>query len=139
MKATVSISVDEYNPFQVRQVVRQGCVIVPTLFGLFLTAVLLLMRNITKGVYIKTHRDGKLFNLSQLRAASKCRRILIRELLYADDTALIARYLSEIQELVNSSPTRPGSSASELIKGKQRCYINQRLAFPTPILSCVLV
>ena len=43
---------------------------------------------------LQTHSTGGLFNPSWLRAKTKTKHVLIRELLYADDAALVA--LSEV-------------------------------------------
>ena len=54
------------------------------------------------GVYIRTRSDGKLFNLSRLRAKTKVRRVLIKEMLFADDTALVAHTVEALQRMINS-------------------------------------
>ena len=53
-------------------------------------------------VYIRTRSDGKLFNLARLRAKTKVRNVLIRELLFADDAALLSHTQSGLQNLVSS-------------------------------------
>ena len=50
---------------------------------------------------MKTRSDGKLFNLSRLKASSKTRELCLRELLYADDSALVATNHQDIQEIVD--------------------------------------
>ena len=60
--------------FEVEHGVKQGCVFAPTLFSLFLTAVLDTVKvDLNAGVYIRTRADGKLFNLARLRAKCKNR------------------------------------------------------------------
>ena len=54
------------------------------------------------GVYISTRSDGKLFNLSRLRAKTKVRRVLIHEMLFADDAALVAHTEEALQRMINS-------------------------------------
>src|SRR5437867_4622686 len=56
-------------------------------------------------LYIKVEirfRSGKLFKLSRLRASTKVLEELIQELLYADDCALEAHTLHDIQALTDS-------------------------------------
>src|SRR5687768_12915018 len=52
-------------------------------------------------VYIRFRNTGKLFNIRSLRAHTKVLETLLRELLYADDCAMISHYAAEIQELCN--------------------------------------
>jgi len=48
---------------------------------------------------LHTRRTGGLFNLSRLRAKTKTKRVLIRELLYADDAALVPHSEVHLQNL----------------------------------------
>ena len=81
---------------------KQGCALAPTLFSLHLTAVLDTMNEgLNKGVFLRTRTDGKLFNLAQLRAHTKTLEVCIRELLYADDSALVASNAVDIQQIVD--------------------------------------
>src|SRR3989442_3112437 len=59
------------------------------------------LRNINVGIQIR-FRSGKLFKLSRLRASTKVLEELIQELLYADDCALEAHTLHDIQALTDS-------------------------------------
>lgn len=54
-----------------------------------------------EGVYLHTRSDGSLFNLERLRAKTKVRKVLIRELLFADDAALTAHTEAALQELIS--------------------------------------
>ncbi|KAK4318168.1 hypothetical protein Pmani_010810 [Petrolisthes manimaculis] len=49
-----------------------------------------------------TRSDGNLFNLASLRAKTKIREVLIREMLFADYAALTAHTEEALQRLVNS-------------------------------------
>ena len=74
----------------------------PTLFTLFLTIVFTILHGtIDDGVYIRTRNDGKLFNLARLKARSKTRSELISDLIFADDTALIAHDPLQLQRMVD--------------------------------------
>ena len=44
--------------------------------------------------------DGDLFNVANFRAKTKTTRILMRELLFADDSALVAHSAEEMQKIV---------------------------------------
>ena len=102
MKALVSVGGVPSDAFVVNHGVKQGCVLAPTLFSLYLTAVLETMNaGINGGVFLRTRTDGKLFNLARLRAHTKTLKMRIRELLYADDSALVANNAVDIQQIVD--------------------------------------
>ena len=91
----------ESEKFNITHGTKQGCVLAPTLFSLFLTVVLLKMSTEDEnGVHITTRSDGKLFNLARLRATTKTRKELVTELLFADDTALVAHDEAQLQRMV---------------------------------------
>ena len=63
MKGKISISGETSEDFVINNGVKQGDPLAPTLFTLFLTAVLEQMgENLLRGVYVRTRADGKLFN-----------------------------------------------------------------------------
>ena len=102
MTGRVSIGGDVSDPFPINHGVKQGCVLAPNLFMLYLAAVLETKSvNLSKGVYIRTPSDGKLFNLARLRAKTRVRTVCVRELLYADDSALVATNPGDMQEIVD--------------------------------------
>ncbi|XP_050707118.1 uncharacterized protein LOC126992423 [Eriocheir sinensis] len=54
----------------------------------------------TEGIYLRTRSDGKLFNLSRLRAKSKVQRKCVRDFLFADDAAVTAHSAEGLQQLM---------------------------------------
>ena len=42
----------------------------------------------TEGIYLRTRSDGRLFNLTRLKARSKVRESFIRDMLFDDDAAV---------------------------------------------------
>lgn len=102
MVGRVLISGCVTDAFKIKNGVKQGDPAAPTLFTLFLTAILQVMsQNLEEGVYIRTRTDGKLFNLARLKARTKTVELLTREFLYADDAAMISHSLEGIQEITS--------------------------------------
>ena len=55
----------------------------------------------TEGVYLHTRSDGHLFNLDRLRAKTKVRVTLIRDMLFADDGAVTSITEQQLQCLMD--------------------------------------
>lgn len=102
MKGTIHENGFSSDTYDIRCGVKQGCVLAPTLFGIFFA---LLIKHAFKdnpsGIYLRTRSTGKLFNLSRLKAKTKVREVVIREMLFADDAALTAHSQEELQSLMN--------------------------------------
>ena len=69
------------------------------LFSVFLSAVLYQSRvdNI-EGVNFVSRTDGRLFNLARLKAKTKVMKLCVRELLYAEDAALVETRLEKFKQ-----------------------------------------
>ena len=102
MNGTVVYDGTTSEPFNIRSGVKQGCVLAPTLFGTFF-AVLFKQAfgHSTEGIYLHTRSDGKMFNLSRLKAKTKVRTVLLRDFLFADDAALATHDQSSLQRLMD--------------------------------------
>ena len=88
MMANVTVGGEVSESFNVINGVKQGCVLAPTLFSIFLSAVLdEAFRDMGDGVYIQSRQSADLFNVAHFRAKTKTTRILMRELLFAEDSA----------------------------------------------------
>ena len=102
MHSTVCFNGGTSVAFPVSSGVKQGCVLAPTLFGIFFSMLLqYAFADSEEGIFIHTRSDGKLFNIARLRAKTKVREALIRELLFADDAALTSHTEDGLQELVS--------------------------------------
>ena len=55
----------------------------------------------TEGIYLRTRSDGRVFNLARLRAKTKVRKVLIRDMLFADDAAVATHTQEELQSLMD--------------------------------------
>lgn len=90
MKATVPYRVDQPNSIVICSSVKQGCVLAPTIFGIFFA--LLIHQNFsssTEGRHLHARSDGKLFDVACLKAKL--------ELLFANSSGLLS-----LQKLCNS-------------------------------------
>ena len=81
----------------------------PTLFSVFLLAMLdEAFGDMGDGVYTQSRQSADLFNVAHFRAKTKTTRILMRELLFADDSALVANSAEVMQKIVDAfSEVRP--------------------------------
>ena len=101
MKGTVVFDGSTSDAFNIRSGVKQGCVLAPTLFGIFFAVMLKhAFGSATEGIYCRTRSGGKLLNLSRLRANSKVQLKCLRDFLFADDTAVTALSAEELQKLM---------------------------------------
>lgn len=102
MMSTVQFDGDISTEFGVKSGVKQGCVLAPTLFGIFFALLLKHAFNSSEdGVYLHSRSDGSLFNLSRLRAKTKVRKVLIRDMLFADDAAIASHHQQGLQRLMD--------------------------------------
>ena len=70
------------------------------LVHLFQAALLSTMsEHLTAEVFIRTRSGGELFQLARLKASTNTRELCIRELLYADDAAIVAHTLEDTREI----------------------------------------
>ena len=103
MMANVSVVGEVSESFRVTIGVKQGCVLASMLFSIFLSAMLDdAFRDMGDGVYIQSRQSADLFNVAHFRANTNTTRILMRELLFADDSALVAHSAEEMQKIVDA-------------------------------------
>ncbi|XP_068703865.1 uncharacterized protein [Montipora foliosa] len=57
-------------------------------------------KDTSEGVYIQTRKEADLFNVAQFKAKSKTSIKIVTEMLYADDSALVAHSVEDMQSLV---------------------------------------
>ena len=101
MEATVTANGCTSEPFAIKSGVKQGCVIAPTLFSVFVSAVLHIVRNaLPPGIQLTYRYDGNIFNISRFKAKTKTNVTSILELQYADDNAVCAIREEDLQATV---------------------------------------
>ena len=54
------------------------------------------------GALIRFRTDGNVFNLPRLNSKTRTSKVLIRDLLFADDRALLAHTVDDIQAITNA-------------------------------------
>ena len=82
--------------------VKQGSVLAPTLFSLYQTAMLeVAFDGVGNSIYIQTHTNPDLFNVALFRAKTRTTQFLVREMLFAGDSAIVADSVGDIQSLVD--------------------------------------
>lgn len=101
-RGTVQYDGNRSEAFVISSGVKQGCVLAPTLFNIFFSVLLNhAFKSSEEGVLIRSRSDGKLFNPARLKAKTKVRNVTIRDLLFADDAALVAHSAEKLQLLLN--------------------------------------
>ena len=133
MKGTVIFAGSTSATFNIRSGVKQGCVLAPTLFGIFFTVMLKhAFGHATEGIYLRTRTDRKLFNLSRLRAKTKVQLKCLLDFLFADDAAVTAHSAKDLQQLM----TRFSNACQDFgltISLKKTQVMGQDVDFPPAI------
>ena len=102
MKATVQYAGNMSESFDIKSGVKQGCVLPPTIFGIFFSMLLKhALGTATEGLYLYTRSDRRMFNLARLRAKTKIREVTVRDLLFAHDAAVTTHTIQELQILMD--------------------------------------
>ena len=102
MNAGIQFDGNASESFRARSGIKQGCVLAPTLFVIYFVARLqhAFEENEDK-IYLKTRFDGSLFSLRRLKSKRLTTKVLIRELLFADDASIATHSEIELQRLVD--------------------------------------
>ena len=102
MKARVSFNGTLYEEISINNGVKQGDIPTPMLFNIYFAIVFLVaFYENSDGIYIRYRTSGCVFNVRRLLSQTKVSSSLVRELLYADDCAIIAHSEDELQCFMN--------------------------------------
>ena len=103
MKGCVLYDGEQSGSFNINTGVKQGCVIAPTLFSIFLAAFISLAAvDQAKGVGIIYRTDGELFKMRRLKTKTKVKATSIVDLQYADDCAIAAHTEADLQNTLDA-------------------------------------
>ena len=105
MTASVVVGGEETESFGVGVGVKQGCVMAPVIFNIYLAAATQLFREafpVERGIGITYRLDGSVFNLSRLKSRTKICTDSVTELQYADDCALVAHTPEDLQAAITA-------------------------------------
>ena len=102
MEGKVSRQGEILEPFKINNGLRQGCVLAPVLFNIFFTAVFAAaFQELGEGIPIRYKLNDRIFDSRNLQSKTAVFKTFIRELLYADDCALIAHSQQELQDMLS--------------------------------------
>ena len=81
-------------------------------------------KDTSEGVYIQTRKEADLFNVAQLKAKSKTSTEVVREILFADDSALAAHsaYAEDMQSLLQKFARTADQFSLKINIKKTECF-----------------
>ena len=85
-----------------------------------------------EGVYIQSRQDADLFKVTRFKGRTKCTLTLVRDLLFADDSALIVHSPEGMQQVMNafSDASKKFGLKIKIKKTSSKCCTNQTLQEP---------
>lgn len=98
----VRVQNDTTDAFQIKNGVKQGCVLAPFLFNIFMTGFLIIIdsRLQSRGIGVNYRFDGGLNNTKRLKSKTLTLKKYVSELQYADDCAILAHSANELQDMI---------------------------------------
>ena len=103
MVARVKDSGCTSEPFSVTNGTKQGGVLAPLLLSIVFSPMLHdAFEDCPQGVMVHFCTDGSVFNLQRLKAKSGITEMLLRDILFTDDSALFSHNLEDMQFIGNS-------------------------------------
>ncbi|XP_035692546.1 uncharacterized protein LOC118427017 [Branchiostoma floridae] len=101
MTGRVAVKNTMSEPFAITTGLKQGCVLAPTLFSLYLGAMIHELPDNASGIQLRYRMDGGLFNTGRLRSRRHTTSFTVRELQYADDNATPVDTVDALQSTVD--------------------------------------
>ena len=101
MKASVSLRGELSEPFEVENRRKQDCVFAPTFFSIFLSMFLSdAFTDSTQGKWIQSRLESNLFNASRFLSARMIRNVLVRLLMFSEDTTFVKHNNQNSNEII---------------------------------------
>ena len=123
MKVIVQSCGSTSDEFDVVSGVKQGCVLAPALFNLYLTAILTVaFEDCDTGLRFEYRTDGGLLNIRRFGAKTKVRDAFINILAFADDCALFAHSEDDLQRLTTAFASASAKFGLHINTDKTFCF-----------------
>lgn len=136
-----SVQYDGFMPDEigVKGEAKKGCVVASNLFGIFFALLFKhTFNSATDRIYVHSRFDGNLYNVARMKAKTKMKEIIIRDMLYAEDAAISTHSEEELSCVlfsftINPRKTVMGHGTPGLpgpIKGPQMKVVHQFTSVP---------
>ena len=114
--------------FSIKNGVKQGCVLAPTLFSIVFSVLMhMALSSADEGILISHGYDGGVFNIRRLKSSSKISQTLLRDFLYADNAALADTSLDGVQRLIGRFSAACRTFSFTTRSRKQKSCISKHL------------
>jgi hypothetical protein len=95
-KGTINFVGASSEEFEIKSGDKQVCIPAPTVFGIYFSMLMKhAFRDQERGIFIHSRTNGGLYNEQRLKAKTKVSKGIIRELLFADDAAIVSHPVQE--------------------------------------------
>ena len=113
---------------------KRAVFLLPTSFLLHLKAMLeAAFKDVHEGIYIQTRLGADLFNVTQFKSKSYTTKQLFREMLFADDSVLVAHSAADMQVLLDHFAKAAAQFSLKINIQKTEClYQPIKLIHPPP-------
>ena len=127
IQASVAQSTNHSNKYPVTNRTKQECVLAPTFFSLYLSAMLeVAFDDSLDGVIIQTSHNTDFFNVANFKAGTKTSQKIVRKMLFTDDSALVAQDAKSMQRLVDRFSSAADQFSLKINIKKTECLFSNQ-------------